>query len=672
LTPTITLSETSTAGTYSAQYTIQATDPLGTWTISVIAIKDAQSSSASVAVSISGQSLKVVILSPASNAKFNVGEAAIVKATVTLQDGSPVGSSASVGFSKPMGGSMQMGVDLSDPSGKTWAGGYTVLTSDVPADGFVWPIAVSATANGNTGSSAESILLYKTLVVGVVTFGSSSYDVPKDSFAKGETIYVRGVPEFHDGRVASTGTVTFVMSGTSVASSPVSMVYKTSLNAWTGSYTVLSSDLSGSQVVTVSALDAFGNTGSGIHQVIVGGTTQGILVSIISPSPNSVFNRGEAVTISATVTMGGSPVTGASVTATTPTGGTINLTPGAGGTYSAQYTVLSTDPAGGYTVTVTAVKSGQTGSSQVLDVISDSLEVSVSTWSTSAFNVAKDSFVRGDTVYVEAQVTLQDGAVVSGGTVNFEITGTTIAGSPLAMTFSVSVHAWVGSYTLLQTDQNGNQLVNVGASDQNGNSGAGTHAIGVGVPVTAQQPLEAKITFDPQTGDLAVKAVCNAGCVVPTTVSVTNTAHQGQGEDDEGNDQNGDGGLRIYKVADSGGHSLTLNIQVKIEGHQLKAHLVSIQYGQSAPIAAPDNEMTFGLSKHDDEGAGGAKQSISVNELVNAEARFDPAKDLTTIHIESQVGDEGDDGQTLTLNGLWLLDLVTSNGSLSFGYFQAG
>lgn len=785
---TIVLSQTSTPGTYSAHYTVLATDPVGAWIIVVQAVKNGQVGSAQAMVQVSDLILTTV-LSPAQNSKFNIGEGVTVKATVTLLDGSPLPPSASVTFSTPTGGSVSMSVDPSDSSGRTWVGAYTVLASDVPADGVIWHLTLTATFDGNTGPAALNIILYRTLTVDVTTFSSSTFTVPQDAFAKGETVYVKGVVDLQDGSVVSSGSVTFVISGASVAATPVSMVFTPSLSAWTGSYTLLASDQAGSQVVTVSATDLHGNAGSGVHQITVG-TSSGLVVSMTSPSPNSVFNRGETATISALVTMGGAPVTGATVTATTPVGGTIALTPGTGGTYSAQYTVSSTDPVGVWSITVAANLGTQSGSAQVTSMISaslklsviapppgtqlnigqsvtvkatvtfqdgsaipasasisfrgpaaeavtmsvnpsdpshvtwvgaytitaadvpvdgttwyltvsasvggntgssgatavklfNSLNVQVSTWSSSSFTTPKDSFVRGDTIYVEAQVLYHDGTVVSSGTVNFEITGTSIAGTPVAMAFSSSLHAWVGSYTLLQTDSTGSQIVSVSALDPSGNRGSGTHTIGIEVPVTSLQPLEAKITFNPQTHDLAVEAVCNTGCVSPTTVSFTSTAntahHDHGGGDDDRDDGHGDGTLRTYTLSDSAGHTLVLEILVFAEGQGVKAQLVSIQYGNSAPISVPDNEISFGAShggegNHDwkDGGHGNLQQSISINDVVSARAHFDAKNDVTHIQIETQNrSDNNEAGQNLKLNGFWLLDLVTSNGSLSVDYFQA-
>src|SRR5438445_1398367 len=214
----IILAETSTLGTYSAQYSVLSADPLGTWSMSVQALKSGQVASGSVSVSISG-ALRVAVLTPLASAKFNIGEVVTVKASVAFQDNSPVSGSASVTFNKPMAGSAAMTPDASDSSGRTWTGSYTVQSADIPADGFTWSITVSASFNGNTGSSVQNVNLFRTLRVQAATFSSSTFATAKDNFAIGETVFVEGVFSLQDSMLVSSGVATFTISGTSIASS---------------------------------------------------------------------------------------------------------------------------------------------------------------------------------------------------------------------------------------------------------------------------------------------------------------------------------------------------------------------------------------------------------------------------------------------------------------------
>jgi hypothetical protein len=260
---------------------------------------------------------------------------------------------------------------------------------------------------------------------------------------------------------------------------------------------------------------------------------------------------------------------------------------------------------------------------------------------------------------------------VSSGTVSFEITGTTVANAAVQMVFNPSLGAWTGFYTLLHSDGTATQTVRATATDTTGNSGSGTHSIGIEAPPLTLQPLEAKITFDPQTKDLAVKAVCNAGCVSPVIVAFTTSSSGGGGEDNEGDhigsrgenshDEN-QGTTRTYSLSDSTGHTVKLQISIENDGSELRARLLSIQYGNSAPITAAENELQFEFNKN-------LNQQISVEDVVSAEAHFNAERNVTTIHTET--GGEDDHETEITNSGLWLLELTISNGSLNADFFQA-
>jgi hypothetical protein len=530
---TIVLGET-TAGTYSATYKVSSTDPVGTWTITISASSGGQSASVQVPVSISDV-LAVTFTSPPGLTTFNVGESAAIRSVVTYLDGGAVPSSASVTFTNPSGAAQAMSVDTTDPSGRTWSGSHTITSVDVPAQGFDWPITVSASVGGDAGTATQHVLLFSSLLVATSTYSSNSYTVPEVSFSAGQTVFVKAAVTLHDGTSVSSGTVSLEISGTSVAAAPVATTFSPSLDAWIGSYTILPTDTLGVQTVTVSAADGVGNTGTGAQEIAIQSSTQSLAVSVTGPAAGSVFNRGETATIAASVSLGGSPVSGATVTATTPSGSTVTLTNTSGGTYSGTYTVASTDPVGAWTITIQATYNGQLAAARGSATISNTLKVAASTYSSPSFSAPESSFNAGQTIYVKALVNLQDGTAVTSGAVSFELTGSSIASTPVTMTFSTSLDAWTGSYTVLQSDHNGSQVLAVSASDSHGNAGSGTQTVGINVPVTTTQGLEASITFDPTTHGIVVNAVCGSGCVAPTSVTLTNSTQC----HDHGNDWDG-------------------------------------------------------------------------------------------------------------------------------------
>lgn len=668
---TIVLQPTSTHGVYSAQYTVLSTDPSGIWTLTVQAVSGDQVASTHESLLVS-EGLNVAMVSPPQNSQFMVGQTVTVRSTITYQDGLRIPSSASVSFNKPVSGQVSMTLDSSDASGKTWTGTYTIVSSDVPVNGVTWFLTVTAAVSGNTGIAFDSVKLSRTstqLTVGVSTYDSSAYTTPKDTFTAGQTIFVKASVTRPDGSTVTSGSVSFVITGTSIANTPRAMTFSTSLNAWTGSYTLLGTDVPGIQSVTVSATDSSGNSGAGFHEVTI--TTTGLSITL-NPL-GSVFNRGQAVTLSASVELSGSPLAGATVTANAPDGSTITLTNSGGGTYTAQHIVSASDPTGTWAIAVLATFGGQTVSASTSVLLSSSLKVVVSTWSSSSFSQTKDNFVTGDTVFVLARVSLQDNTAVEAGNVAATISGTSSASSPRSLTFSNSLNGWVGSYTIQATDTTGTQVVTVTASDSHSNSGSGTHSIGINTVVAAQQPLEARITYDPQQHDIAVLAVCNTGCVGPTKVSLATSPTHGHGHDHEGDDDNRDGALRTYTITDSAGHTLTLKMTFKSNGDNIQAQLLSLQYGNAAPIQFRHATLSFRSGSEDDGDGRSIDQSVSADGSTRASAHFDANTDSTTITLGSQNshGDDEVDGTSFTKAGMWLLGLVTSGGSLNIGYFKS-
>jgi len=636
----------------------------------------------------SSQGLSVFIAAPAASTIFNRGETTSIAALVTL-NGAPV-SGATVIANTPTGATIALG----NTAGGMYSGQYTILTTDPIG---TWTMVVSAMMNGQTATSEVALTISNSLNVAVSTYATNAYTTPQDTFVVGQTVFVKAAVTLHDGTQVSLGGGTFLISGTNVASVPAVLTYSSLVGAWTGSYTVLPTDATGSQAVTASAFDMHGNAGSGTHAIVLTAASQNLAVFINTPISSTVFNRGETVSLTALVTLNGSPVSGATVTATTPTGAIIALANTAGGTYASQYTVLSTDPAGTWNLVVLAGLSGLSVSTQEPLTISNSLRVTVATYSSSSYSTPQSSFSAGQAVFVKAQVTLQDGTAVASGTATFVITGTSISATPMALVYS-TLNAWTGSYTVLQSDQSGNQALTTTATDFTGNTGSGSITVMIGVTTPSPTPLEAGITFNSTTHDIQVNAICGAGCVAPTTVTQTSTAPASASQNDDGHgdgqgnghgnghdhghqgdDDNGGYVNSTYTIADSGGHVVTLVIQTQSHGHEVKASIVSIQYGNASPVTPTDNKLDFQYSLAENGSINSLNENVGAGNSTG-QAHFDAKDGMTTITIGSGgngdgEGDDdngGDGGQnTITNTGLWLLELTTSNGTLSLSYFQS-
>jgi hypothetical protein len=349
---------------------------------------------------------------------------------------------------------------------------------------------------------------------------------------------------------------------------------------------------------------------------------------------------------------------------------------------------------------VHATLNGQSASTQEALTISNSLKVAVSTYSDSTYSTPQSSFSVGQAMFVKALITLQDGAAVTAGAATFVITGTSISATPMTLAYSSTLNAWTGSYTVLQSDQSGNQALTTTATDFTSNAGSGSATVTIGVTTTSPTPLEAAITFNTTTHDIQVNAICGAGCVAPTTVTQTSTApasasqnDEGHGDGDghgnghghghghQGDDDSGGYVNRTYTIADSGGHVVKLTMQVQNSGHELKATIVSVQYGNASPVTPAGSKLGFQYSLADNGSINTLDENVTGGN-VTGHAHYDAKKGVTTITIGSggtgggegddDQGDEGDGGQnTITNSGLWLLELTTSGGNLGLSYFQS-
>jgi hypothetical protein len=122
-------------------------------------------------------------------------------------------------------------------------------------------------------------------------------------------------------------------------------------------------------------------------------------------------------------------------------------------------------------------------------------------------------------------------------------------------------------------------------------------------------------------------------------------------------------------------------MQIQNSGHELKATIVSIQYGNASPVTPADSKLDFQYSLADDGSINTLDENVGGGNATG-HAHYDVKKGVTTITIGSgdngdgeggdDEGDGGNGGQnTITNNGLWLLELTTSDGAFGLSYFQS-
>ncbi len=176
-------------------------------------------------------------------------------------------------------------------------------------------------------------------------------------------------------------------------------------------------------------------------------------------------------------------------------------------------------------------------------------------------------------------------------------------------------------------------------------------------------PPEAANQFDPATLEVVVLgrdalSGVPVGPIAPLSVVPT---RWGEGREADDPDEPGNAELRTYRIEDAAGNILILVEQVKREGHELKARIVSLQYNTGPVLIPPRNTKAFewestktGTLKELEQqltlGRGAAEQEV--------EAQFEAEKNQTTITVEDLVKTK------IVQPGLVLLRFVTASGVL--------
>ena len=205
-----------------------------------------------------------------------------------------------------------------------------------------------------------------------------------------------------------------------------------------------------------------------------------------------------------------------------------------------------------------------------------------------------------------------------------------------------------GDHASVTVAADGTTTIRYASTDNAGNSEA-ERTLTVRIDRTAP---EAAISFDPATADLGV-SVCDTGSG-PGTIGVTRAALL---RSDDGVAER-----RTYTLTDGAGNATTVVVDVRQHGHELKATVVSVAYGASAPTSAAPNELSEEWSSiagtlHELEQSAEIRQGATTTQI---EAHYSARTGIT--RIEREVGETETHA---TAGGLVLVRLVTDHGGLT-------
>jgi probable HAF family extracellular repeat protein len=187
-------------------------------------------------------------------------------------------------------------------------------------------------------------------------------------------------------------------------------------------------------------------------------------------------------------------------------------------------------------------------------------------------------------------------------------------------------------------------------------------------------PPEAVIQFDPTRQDLLVFGKDAGSGVPPGPIAPSSTAPTSWNSDDravdakpEGNDRSAE--LRPYTLTDLAGNTTTLVLKVQVpgpHGHQLKARLVSIQYGSTPAVTFGSNSEEFHWDLAKDGTLSKLDQQVRIgtgHDQQAADAHYEAGQGRTDIRVKNPRPQPA-----IQKPGLDLLQIVTAKGQLSVSY----
>jgi KaiC/GvpD/RAD55 family RecA-like ATPase len=141
-----------------------------------------------------------------------------------------------------------------------------------------------------------------------------------------------------------------------------------------------------------------------------------LTVVVSQPAAGTLVQRGQTATISVTVSSLNGPDTGATVSANTPSGGSVFLPQTGIGVYTVSYLVSASDPIGPWTIIVRASDSqGNTGSSSPVTITITKNDLIVDSLVTYNSKGPTTSFSPGDTIYAFFRIQYASGSYLSSG-----------------------------------------------------------------------------------------------------------------------------------------------------------------------------------------------------------------------------------------------------------------
>jgi hypothetical protein len=343
------------------------------------------------------------------------------------------------------------------------------LTTTSTAGAGAFTYRVSGTDGGITRTDDITVIISAELTLTLTT--------DNDNYEKGQTIQISGTVKNLSGYPVTSGTATIQLSFEGGSRSFTTQITN---GSYSDNYQISFGDSDGTWIVTVTAGDGLGNSGTENKKITVTtppGTAY-YAVAFLSPSEGLPYSRGTKLTISIRLTEGGANVGGANVNFVAPTGERISLNevPGTG-TYSTTYTLGWDAPTGGWSISVEGTKT--VGGVFKAGGTNIGVQITPANLQITLLSPTKDRVEVGESVELRVQVLYEP---TKDPVENAIIIVCTPAGENLTL-LKVAAGVYSKIYTPTSEDV-GIWRINVAAADLSGNSGTKASVVEV-VPMGA-------------------------------------------------------------------------------------------------------------------------------------------------------------------------------------------
>ena len=195
------------------------------------------------------------------------------------------------------------------------------------------------------------------------------------------------------------------------------------------------------------------------------------------------------------------------------------------------------------------------------------------------------------------------------------------------------------------TNEGAGQLVTGTAMDKAGN----TASVNISINIDKTAP-EALVQFDPVTKNVLVFGRDTLAGVLPRSHRAV------LGDRSAG----WNGATHSYSIVDLAGNTLTLVLEVKAEGNELQAEVVSLQYNSGPILSAPGNKLLYDWKTNQNGSLKTLGQDLKIgsgNAAQEVDAEFRADRNQTVITTKNPEG-------TTVQGGLVLLRFCSVQGQL--------